>query len=48
VVSIALDNIDEPRCDARGNCARERSVAQMVVDGRPLTASVVDVYLTCQ
>lgn len=48
VVRIDLAAEDRPVCDQRGNCARDRSAATMSTESSARTASVIDVYLSCQ
>lgn len=48
VESIDLASEDRPACDGRGNCARDRSAATMAMGSTAKSASVIDVYLSCQ
>ena len=46
VVALELRYHDVPRCDARGNCERERAVLRWRdAQGQPRTGAVVDVHL---
>lgn len=48
VTYIALGYTVAPRCDARGNCERERAAIGFEVDGAVHEGAVVDVYLATQ
>lgn len=48
VESIELSYESGRDCDARGNCARERSRFSFAADGRGGTGEVIDLYLACQ
>lgn len=49
VSSIALSATTGRECDARGNCAKERSAFSFAADGGAMaTGQVVDIYLSCQ
>ncbi len=48
VESIDLAFTTGRDCDARGNCARERSAFTFAADGRQASGEVIDIYLTCQ
>ncbi|MDP2316629.1 MAG: hypothetical protein Q8P41_27290 [Pseudomonadota bacterium] len=46
VVAIGVDHVIAPRCDARGNCERERGALRYVTpEGIERQGAVVDVYL---
>ncbi len=45
VVSISLGYTTDPRCDARGNCERERASFTWNDNGTVRTGSVIDVHL---
>ncbi len=47
VSSLALDYEVRERCDARGNCARERAPFEFVVAGQRRLGELVDVHLAC-
>ena len=47
VARIELDYRVDPRCDARGNCGRERSRFEFVRAGQRGVGEVVDVHLAC-
>lgn len=46
VVSISVRMSVVPRCDARGNCERERAAFDYVADGERLTGTAIDVHLS--
>ncbi len=46
VTSISLDVSVRQRCDARGNCARERSELSFSVDGETRVGAAIDVHLS--